>query len=169
MNISGFTTTARAKSSTSYVSSSATSTYQSTSVDMKSSSAAQQSNSSSLSFTSTSSSLVHISSVGSSTDNLLTDKTLLNTSPSSSPKPDKVQTTKDPFKTLSTKTDGVMTSLSTTNATNPAKISTINGVTIIAHFPLFHVTMTSIYKNRNLMRFSFWSICKTFVYRNNNT
>lgn len=123
-------TTASAKPSTSYVSSSATATSQSTSVDMESSSAAPQSNSSTLSHTSTTSSLVPISSGGSSTDNLLPEKTSLNTTPSSSSEPEQVQTTtKNPFKTLSTKTDGVMASLSTAIATNPEKISTINGVT----------------------------------------
>lgn len=130
MNISDLSTTASAKPSTSYVSSSATATSQSTSVDMESSSAAPQSNSSTLSHTSTTSSLVPISSGGSSTDNLLPEKTSLNTTPSSLSEPEQVQTTtKNPFKTLSTKTDGVMASLSTAIATNPEKISTINGVT----------------------------------------
>lgn len=130
MNISDLSTTASAKPSTSYMSSSATATSQSTSVDMESSSAAPQSNSSTLSHTSTTSSLVPISSGGSSTDNLLPEKTSLNTTPSSLSEPEQVQTTtKNPFKTLSTKTDGVMASLSTAIATNPEKISTINGVT----------------------------------------
>lgn len=40
------------------------------------------------------------------------------------------------------------------------QLSMVSRQRVIAHFPLFHATMTSIYKNRNLMRFSFWLYAK---------